>query len=376
MLALFGFYVLKVSVCKTLPEGLNPKTRLRSSAFMFLCVLASLSLFSLVFTPVLSYGGFTTNRTQMLLRLIKFAFLFSSCLVLGRIYFNFHFAVKVLEKVVFAAVIFIFAQFVCFYVFKTVLPPFISRLTVQDYSYLLDVNYHRSLGLFRPMSFFYEPAHFSEFCLVYLCYCLFYPHRKNKIFQAIFTTAGIVVSTSGIGVLISLLLWFCAAAASIARDDKLSGRYFLLFALLIVSLPLLLRIPFLDKAWQRLIYVKDLGIGAGALRLSAGYDVAKSLNFFRKIVGTGFGNYPPGNAVGFSYLLISVGWLGTGFCLAFFLRLIKAGGFVRAFGSCVLGLFFVSPILTTAFAFYLPFLLYSQETKPAQHETAESNSSA
>lgn len=359
MAAIFLYYFFFCE--KNLPTNkLQTKKQLFSPTKIFITAAVLLTVFSLIFTPI--FDQFVTDKKQMALRFAKFVFLASTVLTVGRDYFDFSIAANALKKVVFAAVLYVTAQFLCFYAFDIVLPPFIKGLTVQDYSYLLDAKYHHSLGLFRPMSFFYEPAHFSEYCICYLCICLYGSHIPKAIPNAAFTTFGIILSTSGIGVLLCLVMWFGAAIVSIAKDDKYSGIYFLLFATAIVSLPLLLKIPFLQKAWQRLIFIQDLGVGAGALRLGAGYDVLALLGGFRKVVGIGFGNYQPGNAVGFSYLLISFGWLGTALFLLIFLRGIRYhSGFVRAFCVCILVLLFVSPILNTLVSFYLPFVLYYKE---------------
>lgn len=61
-------------------------------------------------------------------------------------------------------------------------------------------------GLFRPSAFFLEPAHYSQFCLIGLATAL---ANSTKLFdkKAIIISIGIVLTTSGVGVVSTIVMW-------------------------------------------------------------------------------------------------------------------------------------------------------------------------
>lgn len=85
-------------------------------------------------------------------------------------------------------------------------------------------------GFYRPSAFFLEPSHLFLYCFPVLCINLFLPNinewRKRK---AILLSIAMILSTSGMGVLITIALWIAyvvlynssSASDSIARVGKL-----------------------------------------------------------------------------------------------------------------------------------------------------------
>lgn len=60
-------------------------------------------------------------------------------------------------------------------------------------------------GLYRPCSFFLEPSHFSAYCIIALGSSLYHEIPMYK--KAIFITIGMLLTTSGIGLVLSAVVW-------------------------------------------------------------------------------------------------------------------------------------------------------------------------
>lgn len=63
-------------------------------------------------------------------------------------------------------------------------------------------------GFYRPCAFFLEPSHLFIYCFPLLCIWLLSPHMTNrKLTISVIITIAIVLSTSGMGLMVSLGLW-------------------------------------------------------------------------------------------------------------------------------------------------------------------------
>ena len=60
--------------------------------------------------------------------------------------------------------------------------------------------------LYRPSAFFLEPAHFSQYCSIGLAYSL-WKSKKLLNWASIAITIGIIITTSGLGLLCIILMW-------------------------------------------------------------------------------------------------------------------------------------------------------------------------
>ncbi len=102
-------------------------------------------------------------------------------------------------------------QYVLYYIFKFdfnndrgfLLP---MRSLVLDSQHYLDVSLMVYNGLFRPSALFLEPAHFAQYCSIGLA-CLLLEEEKRVNGKTILVSAGIIMTTSGIGVLTVIFLW-------------------------------------------------------------------------------------------------------------------------------------------------------------------------
>lgn len=299
----------------------------------------------------------SNEKLQMLFRCLKLVLTALVIIYCGFRLMNFEYFMKVYWIIIKVAIIYIILQTICFYLFKKVLPPFITRFIREDYSYILDYNYHIQLGLFRPMSIFYEPAHFCEYCIPYLTF-LFYKRpvlNKTDFIRAIAISLGIVLSTSGIGCLFMGSLWILAFLRSLMIQK--GTNVFLLFLAALCVLPIAIKIPLFQKAFARLF---SSGGGAVQIRMGSGYSIFAQIGLIAKLFGIGYGNYPPSYAISMSYSLISLGIIGTIVLMWFLIRIIlKTRGYSRALSCVMIFMMFVTMIFTTGLTLYLPCIIFS-----------------
>lgn len=305
------------------------------------------------------------DKLQMLFRCLKLIITSALIIFCGKRLMCAEYFMKSYGTVVICAVVYLFLQTIVYYTLHRVLPPFISSFIREDYAYVLEYSYHQKLVLFRPMSFFYEPAHFSEFCIPYLAYLLFAVKVRRKGFfsRAVFVTLGIILSTSGVGCLMALIMWVAAFVKSIYITNEYSLKIKIISMIGICCIPILFFVPLFQQAVLRL-FSSDGSVGAILIRMGSGYQEFLQMGWFFKIFGIGYGNYPPSYAISLSYSLVSLGIVGTGFLAAFFVKAIKeSDGFSRVLSFIWILMFFITMIFTTGFTLYLPciFFILSQK---------------
>ena len=155
-----------------------------------------------------------------------------------------------LERFALINAILICIQTVSHYILKT-------NISFVAYS-LLQSNYQETyLGvssldsLYRPCALFLEPAHFSQYCLFALISVLFTKKSKINIKRAILIMMGIVLTTSGMGILMSAFVigWYVL----LKRDNfsKHIKRILGWSVAAAVAFIVLLQIPFFQSALQR-----------------------------------------------------------------------------------------------------------------------------
>lgn len=187
---------------------------------------------------------------------------------------------------------------------------------IENKEYLAS-NVYTSMSLYRPSSLFLEPAHFSQYNVLPLCYSLFgdYQNRNSDLKLAIFITAGLFLSTSGQGILLSVLLWFIWFLNTMFKFSRAVSRgSFLLIIVVLFALcviPYLSNLSIIEKSVYR-VWDFEKGEPGPALtgRLFT-YSYFKELPLLHKFIGVGFGNVPSGVYLnGISYILYTTGVIG------------------------------------------------------------------
>lgn len=127
---------------------------------------------------------------------------------------------------------------------------FCTKSIQEQYQQL--VNTGISDGHYRPSAFFLEPAHYTQFSIFGLTSCLF---RRNKsIKKALIITLGIVATTSGMGIALSIITWaFWAIVYNWTWIKKHAFKFICLSLLALVTVALVYQLPSVKFAVGRIV---------------------------------------------------------------------------------------------------------------------------
>ena len=284
LLVLFLFMILNDR--KIYADNLIWKWLIMLYAFLLFTIIAS-------FNP----GILETSLFSITFRFLKICAVVLIVIVQGRSWFDYTIAIKTLRIFSLLCVAFIILQSILYYgagiILHGIYIPLASAEGYSDYNF----EYMYSI-LFRPTSFFFEPSHFCAYALVYFTYLLSANTEKYRRLQLAVMTLGIVMSTSGTGivlipitVLITVMLMLFKRNISTTRNSLLLGA--IVAIAIIIALNVYINSDVGLTVLQR--YIKSDGsLGTAVLgRLDSGaYELYKELPIFYKIIGTGFGNRP------------------------------------------------------------------------------------
>lgn len=357
ILCFFGFYLLKKGLSiPILPNVCSP--------LWWFVTLTFLTTVLSVFASAMS-GDSVVGITRSLLRMVKFCVII--IIVIFCLYkdlFNRTYALKVLKTITYVAVIYQFMQVIGYQVAGVVLPRGIHSLLTYD-AYGYDNFYQLSGKLYRPSSFFIEPASYVQYVLLYLTYAMF--AEKSHAFKdwkaAILISISIILSGSGQGiVLVALLwiLWYFIKVVFVGRPGVFTVILLVLVPVTVVMvLPYVLQLPIVQGNLERILGDNELMGYATEARL-VGYEYLKDLTGIHQLIGFGYGNvvsnvYFPsvaytaygGGIIGFAVQMFVFVWL-------FF----KTRGYAKVYTF----IYFILIFATTSFfacniCFYFPFLL-------------------
>lgn len=228
-------------------------------------------------------------------------------------------------------------------------------------------------GLFRPSAFFLEPAHFAHYCAIGLA-CMVFRGRKALNWKTAMVTGAMILSTSGIGIAATALIWgtvFLHEAKSLSRH-VVAGNILILILVPAVFLALYLGVPFFHQTVSRMTGAGNAADNALSGRLG-NWERVIQLEGISKWFGTGYKNLPvfgAGNTyyfTGFLELCYCQGVLGACFFSVFYLwtflqmavRKNRLGMLVLMIGG---GFFVGSSVLSpSSLAPYIPFLYIEKE---------------
>ena len=232
----------------------------------------------------------------------------------------------------------------------------------------------------RLRSFYSEPSVMGYALVPFVVCSLFGAGKEGKkaSADAIFVTAGIIVSTSGQGILAVSVAWACWVILRFIRG-QFKGKDLLLLVGILAVVGILFRAGILGFALDR---ASDTNEGGAIDARMSGYESLSVLNPLQRIFGTGFGNYIVENVYGLdvSYqfvnysslaeFLFTIGIVGTLLWLTFFIWLARRGNacvrillitmVVLCWSGCPLsGLFF--PLWLTLMCVQLPAGAFSRK---------------
>ena len=279
---------------------------------------------------------------------------------------------KYVMRISVAAAIYIFLQLFLYRTFNYVLKGFIPAfdLYVTDYAGRDYASLYYS-QMYRPTSFFLEPAHFARYAVVGVLLFLWNNEIASKdIWKALFVSFGTLLSTSAHGYGLLLIVWLLFALVHVKRIKNQNAR--LLVVLGILASPFLLmmlfQLPFVKNAIVRVLVgnISDRNTALGG-RLS-GFAYYFDLSIFHKIFGMGLGSIPDeGWLSSAAYWLYGCGGITFVVYIMFMLyTLLKLSGVKRY----IFLLFFILFFSDDAFYSYMCVLFYALTllNKEVKHE--------
>lgn len=265
---------------------------------------------------------------------------------------------KNVEKIAIIMSFVVVGQYIFYYVFHTtitvdrsfLLP--LKSLFTNDVVYYLSVSGMLSHGMFRPSAFFLEPSHFSQFCSIGLASLLI---RKDNIInpKAIFVTIGIILTTSGIGILTVIMLW---GYVLVMNDRKLSKKVLIRIITGAFFLSLMFVVFYMTSSAFRLAILRITTEYSGYSSAIEGRlwsrSLLEELSGTEKWFGTGFRNIPV-------YGVNKIAYYMTGIVELFYCQ-----GIIGASIFCIMYLMIFSKayrsvdrIAAIMLVAYLPFLI-------------------
>jgi hypothetical protein len=359
----------------------SPISGLDLGTFWFLCLSIFLLLKSkriqLSNKPLLIFLTYTLISTLisillqsdlsviLILRTGKFIALILIILYLGYHFFDIQIGIKALKVVTFSAVIYIILQTIMYKFLGILLPRGFLSLIVTDY--YSNIDYAHSASIFyRPTGFFIEPASFSQYTLLYLTYSLFGFNSTKRCFNwkhAVFVSLGIILSGSGQGLLLLVIVWLIWFITRVLFGSISFKGILLLFIILIIGtvlIPPLLETSHVTKTLTRVFGESGLGFGDALMARTKGFDYFSNLEGIYKLIGMGYGNVPENiyfNST--AYTLYCSGILGMFLVVLIYISLfVRGNSFQKVFTIIYFILIMGSATFTAAnICFFLSFLI-------------------
>lgn len=294
-----------------------------------------------VFSVVLRYGKFIVV-------------LFTLFVIFDGHRFDFEIFLKTVRVVVYCACCYVIIQQVLYEIGGVIITnPVLQIFSSSGGGYSLSSDYYVVYqGMLRPSAFFLEPAHMTQYCVMYFAYVLFVDKAKNRLIDIVVLICGILCTTSAMGILavVGLLaFWF------VFHKHTKWDLVILLFV--VVAGLLSLQIDFVQSALDRLLNNKYVITG----RIGAGLKVWSELPWVYQVFGTGFGCVPSGFINGIEYILITIGAFGLVIVLGtLFYIVINVQKWKKVVILCYVVLLFGAQMFSVSSFIFLFSLVYSE----------------
>ncbi len=201
---IFGFefdrlYYLAFALLVMAYAILNKTFQVSENLFLFIIVYCGYVTWNSIFFSSCGVIGIAT---------IWLVFLFG--ILGGKTYIvNFELTKKAIIGLSVVASLIIIVQTILYYTLNyywSVVPLSWFKPELQEGYASLKYSQTSVIGLFRPSAFFLEPSHFSQYCLVGLAFSLF-DNTLSSVKKAVIIALGLVLSTSGIGIVYGAVLF-------------------------------------------------------------------------------------------------------------------------------------------------------------------------
>ena len=258
--------------------------------------------------------------------------------------FNVNRARKIVENIAVISSIIVMMQHILYYIFGLSLKVVVIKAWVMDY--VLN-SLTSPIGLFRPSAIFAEPAHFTQYAIIGLVsILLFNLESKINIKKAVIITLGILMTTSGIGIVLTLISWGLWLYKR-SPKEKFGKHFFKIFSGLTAGTLVcfvLMQFGFFASAVERIFGEVD-GYNAISGRLFWWDTYFSDLLMHDLLWGFGYSTLPPAYFTGFMKIIYATGIIGfILLTMAIFKCIFNTKGFSFCLSIMYYGLLFVANI--------------------------------
>ena len=237
---------------------------------------------------------------------------------------DFELVAKTIETISIIASMAVLIQTIMHYIFGINIAFLYSPTLLSEYASA--TGYSLKSGLFRPSAFFLEPAHFCQYTIIALFTLLEKRDTStNKIISICLVTAGILCTTSGIGILLCIGIYAYYLGRIILQKKGINKLlYFVVlgvFAILVLLIAS--RIPLIQNTWQR-VFGNDVGEYNAVRGRSVHWeDTVGSLQGMQALWGVGpKNNRIAGFITGANEIIYYYGYFGLGLLVLSLIALI------------------------------------------------------
>lgn len=257
--------------------------------------LLFLGMFLIVLFDFISFFSPDAQTIDVIIRTIRYFFYILCFVYTSRKLIYVEALIKYVQIVSVCAVVFILIQYVMYRFFGVIISGFLSGLKLYVAQYAT-TNYaaHYQM-MYRPTSFFLEPAHFARYATIGLTLYLWDKELSiKKVIIAVFISCGILLSTSSQGYLLMAIVWalFLLVQVKRIKNKNLKKLIYIAIPLAPIVLMMIFKLPAVQSTIARTlagdIDNKNTAIGA---RLS-GFLFYSEMSVLEKIFGNGFGSIP------------------------------------------------------------------------------------
>jgi len=210
---------------------------------------------------VIDHGTYIAEFGQVVF-IILYAYVFCSSVI------DPHLFIRIVTGISLVASFLIILQYICYYVLG-------FHLQLVPTSMLLDSSSQwvglvrtgrigitgRSISFYRPSAFFLEPSHMFLYLFAPMIYELLHPSQDKTIKRrAILLSIGIILSTSGMGVVVVAAVWILYYAKNGGKDERISVAKLLrpkniivLLCVIAVTVVLFFRVSFFHQILLRVV---------------------------------------------------------------------------------------------------------------------------
>lgn len=335
-----------------------------------------LLLYTVLITLInLLVGKLYAEPLEILLRLGKYVLYLAMTMLLGvNQLINYEKGMKIFRIVALCATTYLILQAIFYYGLGITLPNTIGG----------KVNSTNAEEVGRLRSFYSEPSVMAYCTIPFICCSLFgekYGKKDTRMFDAIYVSFGVVLSTSGQGIICVTALWLIWFIRNIVLG-KIKFKEICTVIAVVCLITIMYSSGVLKFAVDRIMNTGEHGaISARA----SGYKTWGLLNTFQLMFGAGYGNYVtlntynldvPYDYVNYSSLAENV--FVTGIIGSVFLYTILFNGFLKGnlrakmiFVSIIILGFSGCPLGSILIPTYFSFLFMPQEDKVIQKLTSE-----